>query len=110
MARLETLWKRHYELGKLTIEPEIRDWFTIPLRGKVLEDKLRSRRFILSPHKKPTFDLAVVICRYMNAETIKEWDRDGTTIVRSVMNWLLKDPKILELIEYEFACICTIGR
>ena len=65
------------------------------------EDKLGSLRFIPSSHKKPTFDPAIVMRRYMDAETIKEWDRDGTTIVHSVMNWLLKDPEIMELIEHE---------
>ena len=95
MARLETMWKRRYELGKLTTEPDTRDWFTIPLKGKEPEDKLGSLLFIPSAHKKPTFDPVVVMRRYMDAGTIKEWDRDGTTIVRGVWNWLLKDPKIM---------------
>ena len=75
--------------------------FTIPLRGKVLEDKLRSLRFIPSLYKKPTFDLAIVIHRYIDIETIKEWDRDGTMIVCGIMNELLKGLEILELKEHK---------
>ena len=101
MERLEKLWKRRYELGKMTTEPETKDWFTMPLRGRVLEEKLGSLRFMPTPHEKHTFDPAVVMQRYVDAETIKEWDRDGTTIVRGVINWLLEDPEILELIEHE---------
>ena len=73
----------------------------MPLRGRVLEDKLGSLRFIPTPYEEPTFDPAVVMQRWVDAETIKEWDRDGTTIVRGVMNWLLEDPEIRELIEHE---------
>ena len=101
VTRMDTLWKRRYELGKMTIEPETRDWFTMPVRGKVPEDKLGSLRFFPSQHEKCKFDPAVVMRRYMDAETIKEWDKDGTTIVRGVMNWLLKDPEIQNLIEHE---------
>ena len=75
----------------MTTEPDTRDWFTIPLRGKVPEDKLGSLRFIPSPYKKPTFDPAVVMRRYMDAETIKEWDRDGTTIVRGCKSGLWRE-------------------
>ena len=85
----------------MTTELETKDWFTMPLRGRVLEDKLGSLRCIPTPHVKPTFDPTVVIQRYVEAETIKEWDRDGTTIVCGVMNWLLEDPEIPELIERE---------
>ena len=65
------------------------------------EDKLGSLRVIPTPHEKPAFDPAVVMRRYVDAETIKEWDKDETTIVRGMMNWLLEDPKIRELIEHE---------
>ena len=88
-------------MGTITTEPETRDLFTMPLRGRVPEDKLGSLRFIPTPHKKPTFDPAVVVQRYVDVETIKEWDRDGTTIVRGVINWLLEDAEIRELIEHK---------
>ena len=76
VERLEKLWKKRYELGKMTTEPETKDWFTMPLRGRVPEDKLASLRFIPTPHEKPTFYPAVVMQRYVDAETIKELDRD----------------------------------
>ena len=101
VERLEKLWKRRYELGKMTTEPETKDWFTMPLRGRAPEDKLGSLRFIPTPHEKPAFDPAVVMRRYVDVETIKAWDKDGTTIVRGVMNWLLEDPEIRKLIEHE---------
>ena len=47
--------------------------------------------------------------RYIDAETIEEWDRDGTIIVHGVMKWLLKDPEILQLIEHEI-CIYMPNR
>ena len=81
VERLEKLWKRQYELGKMTTEPKTKDWFTMPLRGRAPEDKLRSLRFIPTPHEKPTFDPAVVMRRYVDAETIKDWYSDGTTVV-----------------------------
>ena len=61
VERLEKLWKRRYELGKMTTKPETKDWFTMPLRGRVPEDKLGSLRFIPTLNEKPTFDPAVVM-------------------------------------------------
>ena len=54
--QIETLWKRRYELRKMTIEPETRDRFTIPVRGKGSEDKLVSLHFFPSTKEKTTFD------------------------------------------------------
>ena len=110
MEHLETWWKRRYELGKMTTEPEMKDWFRMPLGGRVPEDKLGSLRFIPSLYEKPTFDLSVIMRRYMDAETIKEWDTDGTTIVRSVMNWLLEDPEMRELREHEIRIYMHHGK
>ena len=63
-----------------------KDWFTMPLRGRAPEDMLGSLCFIPTPHEKPTFDPTVMMRRYVDVETIKEWDRDGTTMVRGMMN------------------------
>ena len=38
--RVEFLWKKRYELGQMRTDKDTRDWFTLPLRGKVPEDRL----------------------------------------------------------------------
>ena len=101
LFRVEFLWKKRYELGQMWTDKDTRDWFTLPLRGKVPEDRLGTLRCIPAERKKLSFNPAKVMKRYAGKKDAELWERDGTIVVRGAMDWLIQDPEIKELIHHE---------
>jgi hypothetical protein len=99
--KLEAVRENRFSLGNFMASAEHKGWFKQSHRGVSEEDALGSLKYWPAAPPQWDYDQDQVLLRFGGREVLKQWKKDGTTVVRGAMAWLFEDEELAELIKEE---------
>ena len=99
--RLNVVRQKRYELGKLKVDKEYKNWFNKSFRGIMSEDFIGVMRFFPAKEEELEYEPDRILERFGGRGIIEEWEEKGTIIVQKAMGWLFDDMEVKELIKEE---------